>query len=636
MDRLLFVKPLSRLTPFRPSWSVGAFFVFLFILLLPALCAQGQASNYFSLAVSPSALTVSQGAGGTDSLTITPNNGFIGTVYISVSGLPSGVTASFNPQYTRSVYLGDGYVTGGGGTVALTLNAVSGTLPGSYPLTLKAQIASSNSTRPGPSLTMPLTLTVTAGPPPGLTATATDAYISLSWQPVAGALSYDLYSTSSLQTPPTVIQSVLGTSTLDSTITLGQTYYYQVSTLTAAGESALSAPVTVTPLGNLSPVVKMTAPFDGSAVTAGTSLLLSASAMPRSGSLSKIDFYNAGTLIGTTTASPYNFIWNNIPSGRFFLTAVATDSGGHTATSQPITLTVLAAPSGAAITSAQAIQAAQTFCQAVGAPIPAATPTSAQTTTTSPTYPGTVWQIGFSGAATVEIADATSIVVSYFNETLAAQLDANSLPPGTPITQDASSNDCRVRPASRLGTPCRPCQSDVHPVELDLPSHLRRRPLDGALEPGFRDCRLPHRSGHPAAPSGDRRGGSLETGLSHAPACPGGCDGQPKPGAGDRPSRHDRAGQIAGPFQSNLPSVAASRGSARHTLAAARFDHARHDDPDPQQRFPHGLGLLLHGFGGRRDLAERQHDGGNLGRCRHRPSHRRLSRTGERPSYCPP
>jgi len=303
--------------------------------------------------------------------------------------------------------------------------------------------------------------------PMGLQATSTDAFVSLTWQPVGSATSYNLYRTSSLTTAPIAIQSVSDSSSIDSTISLGQTYYYQVSALNAVGESPLSSPVSIMPTGNLNPVVKLTAPMSGLTLTAGTNLLLTAAAMPRSGTISKIDFYYApaqydgsgnpvvaaGTPIGTAPMAPYSFVWNNLPSGSFFLTAVATDSGGHTATSAPVVVTVSAPVSGTVLTTAQAIQIAQTFCQAIGAPISAGTPTVATVTTASPTYSGNVWQVNFQGAASVEVADASGIVVFYFNYNLANQLNANGQAPGTPITQaQAQTVAATVLQASRQPT----------------------------------------------------------------------------------------------------------------------------------------------------------------------------------------
>jgi subtilase family serine protease len=54
----------------------------------------------FTLSASPSSLTIVQGASGTSTIGVAPQNGFNGSVTLSASGLPSGVTASFNPAST--------------------------------------------------------------------------------------------------------------------------------------------------------------------------------------------------------------------------------------------------------------------------------------------------------------------------------------------------------------------------------------------------------------------------------------------------------------------------------------------------------------------------------------------------------
>ena len=63
----------------------------------------GSSSPSFTLSASPGSVTVKQGAAGTSAtISITPANGFSGTVSLSASGLPSGVTASFNPASASS------------------------------------------------------------------------------------------------------------------------------------------------------------------------------------------------------------------------------------------------------------------------------------------------------------------------------------------------------------------------------------------------------------------------------------------------------------------------------------------------------------------------------------------------------
>jgi nucleoside-specific outer membrane channel protein Tsx len=52
----------------------------------------------YTLSASPNALNLAQGNQGTSTIMITPANGFTGSVSLSASGLPSGVTATFNPN----------------------------------------------------------------------------------------------------------------------------------------------------------------------------------------------------------------------------------------------------------------------------------------------------------------------------------------------------------------------------------------------------------------------------------------------------------------------------------------------------------------------------------------------------------
>src|SRR6266566_3888283 len=81
----------------------------------------------FALSASPNSLTIPQGASGASTITVTPQNGFNGSVNLSASGLPSGVTASFNPSTTTStstLTLTAG-TTAATGTVTVTITGSS-------------------------------------------------------------------------------------------------------------------------------------------------------------------------------------------------------------------------------------------------------------------------------------------------------------------------------------------------------------------------------------------------------------------------------------------------------------------------------------------------------------------------------
>jgi len=83
--------------------------------------------------------------------------------------------------------------------------------------------------------------------PTGLTATAGAAQVCLSWTASTGATSYNVKRSATHGGPYTTVNSPTGTSYTDTSLTDGTTYYYVVSALNTAGESANSSEVSATP-----------------------------------------------------------------------------------------------------------------------------------------------------------------------------------------------------------------------------------------------------------------------------------------------------------------------------------------------------------------------------------------------------
>lgn len=92
----------------------------------------------FSLSASPSSLNVTQGSNGSSTIAITPSNGFTGSVSLSASGLPSGVTAAFspNPATNTSALTFTVSSTAATGTVSVTVTGTSGSLTHTTTITL--------------------------------------------------------------------------------------------------------------------------------------------------------------------------------------------------------------------------------------------------------------------------------------------------------------------------------------------------------------------------------------------------------------------------------------------------------------------------------------------------------------------
>src|SRR6478609_777330 len=100
----------------------------------------------FTLSASPSSLTVTQGSSGNSTITVTPSGGFTGSVSLSTSALPAGVTASFgtNPTTSTSVLTFTASSTATTGTSTITITGVSGTL--SHTTTISLTINASGGT----------------------------------------------------------------------------------------------------------------------------------------------------------------------------------------------------------------------------------------------------------------------------------------------------------------------------------------------------------------------------------------------------------------------------------------------------------------------------------------------------------
>ena len=92
------------------------------------------------------------------------------------------------------------------------------------------------------------------------------------------------------------------------------------------------------------PQVSVTVPSEGSSFVAGNDITIAANASDPNGSVTKVDFFRDGTLIGTDTSSPYSVVWSNVAKGIYTLTAKATDNGGLSTTSAPVSITVTNSP----------------------------------------------------------------------------------------------------------------------------------------------------------------------------------------------------------------------------------------------------------------------------------------------------
>ena len=91
---------------------------------------------------------------------------------------------------------------------------------------------------------------------------------------------------------------------------------------------------------NTPPTVTLTSPANNATFTAPATVSITATASDANGSVTKVEFFQNGNLIGEDTSSPYAFDWSGVAAGIYSLTAVATDNQNATTTSSPISITV--------------------------------------------------------------------------------------------------------------------------------------------------------------------------------------------------------------------------------------------------------------------------------------------------------
>jgi hypothetical protein len=131
------------------------------------------------------------------------------------------------------------------------------------------------------------------------------------------------------------------TATYSRQFTLSGSFPYLCTLHNFAGTINVAAP-------NTPPSVSLTNPANGATLSAPATITLKATANDAEGPVANVKFFEGNTLLGTVTAGPpYTFIATNVPAGNTNFSAVATDSGGltatntitvHVVTSTPITL----------------------------------------------------------------------------------------------------------------------------------------------------------------------------------------------------------------------------------------------------------------------------------------------------------
>jgi RHS repeat-associated protein len=195
-----------------------------------------------------------------------------------------------------------------------------------------------------PLVSLSASFSAFAGIATQLTATATDdglpnppGMLTYHWSLVSGP------GTATFGTPNAAATSA--------TFSAAGTY---VVNFTASDSILASSPnTTVTVVNPPSvPVVSISSPAANAQIGAAAPFTVTATATDTGGNISRVDFYGGATLLGTAfgpaVGKPTTYFANvaGLPSGIYVLTAVATDNNGVTATSAPVSITVITGAGG--------------------------------------------------------------------------------------------------------------------------------------------------------------------------------------------------------------------------------------------------------------------------------------------------
>jgi fibronectin type 3 domain-containing protein len=184
--------------------------------------------------------------------------------------------------------------------------------------------------------------------PMGLVATAGDTQASLAWSTSSGAISYNVKRATTSGGPYTEIAAPTSPAYTDNSLTNGTTYYYVVSAVNSAGESANSSQVSAVPAATMT---IPTVPAGLSATPGNSQVALSwSSSSGATGYNVKRATTSGGpyTKIGAPTLTSYTD--SSVTNGvTYFYVVSALDSAGESANSSSVSAIPAAPASLAAV-----------------------------------------------------------------------------------------------------------------------------------------------------------------------------------------------------------------------------------------------------------------------------------------------
>jgi kumamolisin len=296
----------------------------------------------FTIAASPTSVSIAQGAKGTSTITTTVSGGFNSAVTLSASGLPTGATAAFSPASIAAP---------GSGSSTLTLTMGASTPAGTYSVVVsgtgsgQTHTATVTLTVPVPAFTIAASPTSVSAAPGGKGTSTITTTVSNGFNAAVSLSASGLPTgTTAAFSPASIAAPGSGSSTL--TLTVGSTtpvgVYSVVVTGTGNGTSH-TATVTLTVTG---PTFAIAASPGTVIVVQGSKGTSTISATIAGGFNSAVALSASGLPTGTTAAfnptsiaapgsgsSTLTFtVGSSTPSGLYTVTVTGTAGGvSHTA-----------------------------------------------------------------------------------------------------------------------------------------------------------------------------------------------------------------------------------------------------------------------------------------------------------------
>lgn len=120
------------------------------------------------------------------------------------------------------------------------------------------------------------------------------------------------------------------------------THIYTARATDNNGGVTTSSAVTV--IVNAAPTVSITAPANNAVFASPATISVMATAADSDGTVTKVDFFDGATLVGTSSTAPYSVTLSNVPGGSHAFTARVTDNRGATTASDIVNVIVDAPP----------------------------------------------------------------------------------------------------------------------------------------------------------------------------------------------------------------------------------------------------------------------------------------------------